>query len=116
MTTRIQILLIVGTLIFFISLLSVIRKDKLSSDMACLWIIFSLLLVVMAVSPELANKLSYTLGIYSALNALYITFIFLLLCFVFYLFMKISELEKKINNLIQRYALDEDKKKKEEEK
>lgn len=111
MTTRIQILLIVGTLIFFLSLLSVIRKDKLSSDMACLWIIFSLILVIMAISPDLANKLSHALGIYSAINALYVTFIFLLLCFVFYLFMKISELEKKINNLIQRYAIDEEKRK-----
>ena len=114
MTARIQILLVAGTLMFFIALLSVIRKDKISSDMACLWIVFSLILVIMAINPNLANTLANALGFFSAINALYFVFIFLLLCFVFYLFMKISELEKKINNLIQRYALDEEKKKKEE--
>ena len=68
----------------------------------------------MAINPNLATTLANALGFFSAINALYFVFIFLLLCFVFYLFMKISELEKKINNLIQRYALDEEKKKKEE--
>ena len=65
----------------------------------------------MAINPNLATTLANELGFFSAINALYFVFIFLLLCFVFYLFMKISELEKKINNLIQRYALDEEKKK-----
>ena len=110
MTERMQILLVIGTIIFFIALLSMIRKDKLSSDMACFWIIFALLLVIMAINPSLATKLSNALGIYSSINALFFVFIFLLLCFVFYLFMKISELEKKVNNLIQRYGLDEKRK------
>ena len=40
MTTRIQILLVAGTLMFFLALLSVIRKDKISSDMVSLDSIF----------------------------------------------------------------------------
>ena len=91
MTARIQILLVAGTLMFFIALLSVIRKDKISSDMACLWIVFSLILVIMAINPNLATTLANALGFFSAINALYF-----------------------VNNLIQRYALDEEKKKKEE--
>lgn len=116
MSTRIRILLIVGTILFFLMLLNVIRKDKLTLDVACFWIVLSLILIVMAIFPDIPMSFGSLIGIMSPTNALFIVLIFILLCLIFFMLVKISELEKKINNLVQRYAIDQEEKKEDSKK
>lgn len=106
MSTRIRILLIISTLLFFLILLRVIRKDKLTLDIAVFWIIYSLILLLIAIFPDIVSFVGGLLGIATTMYTLFLSLIFILICMVFFLLIKISDLEKKINNLAQKYALD----------
>ncbi|MCI5774673.1 MAG: DUF2304 domain-containing protein [Erysipelotrichaceae bacterium] len=111
MSVKIQILLMIGSVLFFFILLKIIKKGKMTTDLACLWIVLALVLMILAFFPELAIKFGYLVGVISSINAIFLVLIFLLLCLLFYLFMKVTLLEKKLNDMIQRYALDESEKK-----
>jgi len=106
MDIRTRIFLIVGSLVFFAFLLSVIKKSKISIDMATMWILFALVMVIIAIFPEIVYWFSFQIGIQSPTNAIYLVMFALLLVLVFYLFMKISILENKLNRLIEKIAIE----------
>lgn len=107
MSGRIHILLIIGSILFLAGIIFIIRKTKMSTDMASVWIVFALIIAFLAFFPNIAIKFGYFIGIMSSINAMFLVIIFILLCLVFYLFMKISSLENRLNNLIQIVALRE---------
>lgn len=102
---RLRIILIVSTLAFFLFILRIIKKDKISIDIATIWVLFSLSLVILALFPEIMTVLSDILGIKSQLNALYTSLIFELLVISFYALKKLSALEKKLNDLVIKEAI-----------
>ena len=112
MSLRIQLLLIIGSIAFFLVLLAIIRKGKMTTDLACLWIALALILMVLAFFPGIAIQFGYLVGVISSINAVFLVLIFLILCLLFYLFLKVTILEKKINDMIQRYAIEENEKNK----
>lgn len=107
MSVRIQYFLIVGSILFFIILLSIIKKGKMTNDLAVLWIILAIVLILLSFFPDLAIKFGNLVGVISSINAVFLVLIFLILCLLFYLFIKVTLLEKKINDMIQRYAIDQ---------
>lgn len=111
MSFRIQVILIVGSITFLLALLTIIRKGKMTTDLACLWIALAIILVVLAIFPNIAIQFGYLVGIISSINAVFLVLIFLILCLIFYLFLKVTTLEKKLNDMIQRYAIDKNEEK-----
>lgn len=109
MTLKIQIVLIISTIIFFVFLQRLIRKSKMTADLASIWILFCIALVIIAIFPYGLYFISDTLGIMSATNLLFVIIIFILLCLVFYLYLKISSLEGKLVNLIQYIGIEKNK-------
>lgn len=112
MSNILRVVLIVGSICFFIYLLSNLRKSKISIDMSVIWILISCAILFMAIFPQPFIILIKALGIESAVNGVLIFFILALLLLVFYLYKKIALLEFKLIELTQKVGIDDYKKKK----
>ena len=107
--------LVLRTLLIAISILSMIvmirkiRHAKFQIEYAIFWIIFSFVLIVIAVFPEIMMILARLVGIQSPVNMIFLMIIFVLLAKMFYLNIQISHLEYKVKELVQKLALNEHK-------
>lgn len=102
-----RIFLIVVSFISIVYVIRRIRKAKLKIDYSLFWIIVSVLIMLLAVFPQLAIKMASLMGVMSAVNLIYLVMIFILLLHNFSMTMKISSLESKINNLTEEIAIRE---------
>ena len=77
-----------------------------------------MLLVILSIFPQIVEWLKDLIGIQSSVNCIFLIIIFLLLMKIFSLTIRVSQLDVKIKDLAQRYAVDkkveEDEKKEEE--
>ena len=101
MTLQFRFLLIAASLIFFAIVLAGIRKSKMALNMASIWVVWSLGIVLIALLPEIVTIISDVLGIYSPINTLFFVMLFILYCFAFYLCVKVSILEECVKKLVQ---------------
>lgn len=108
MPLRLQILLIAITLIYFFFLTKNIKKQKLRTEYAVVWVLFSIALIIMSLFPQLPGIIAKALGISTVINAIFLLIIFFLCCLVYFLYTKVSMLEEKQKNLIHELALFED--------
>lgn len=111
MSLQLRIVLLFVSTVFLLYVISKIKKSKVKIDFTFFWILFSILLVVFCVFPELILYGSQLVGIISPINFLLVLIIFLLIYKVFSLSLIISSLQQKIEHLVQNMALE----KKEEE-
>lgn len=111
MDIRTRLFLIVGSIVFFILLLRIFKKSKISIDMATLWIVLAFAMVVISIFPEVVYFFAGLIGIESPTNAIYLVVIFIMLVLIFYLFMKTSILENKLNKIIENIAIEKEKNK-----
>lgn len=83
-----------------------VKKEKLLIEDAVFWVVSAAILVIVAIFPDIAISLAYTLGFMSASNFVYLVIIALLLWKVFVCSSEISRLKVKVNELAQEIALD----------
>ena len=112
-------LLFLGSMAVFLVISYCIRKRRIQLKDGVFWIIFSFLLILISIFPVLAVWASRLIGIQSPANCVFLIMIFLLGCHQFILTIRISRLEMKNSQLIQRVAIqkvlgDEEKKTNEE--
>ena len=112
-------LLFLGSVAVFLVISYCIRKRRIQLKDGVFWIIFSFLLILISIFPVLAVWASRLIGIQSPANCVFLIMIFLLGCHQFILTIRISRLEMKNSQLIQRVAIqkvlgDEEKKTNEE--
>jgi hypothetical protein len=72
METRIQILLVVFTVVLFLLVLELVRRRKLLERYALLWLLCAGVLVALAVWRGLLESLANVVGIYYAPSALFV--------------------------------------------
>lgn len=92
-----------GTVSFF---LRQIRKTKVQIRDVVFWILFSGVLIILSIFPQILSVLSTFLGIQSPANLLFLVIIFLLLVHQFSLTIRLSATESKLNELGRKYALE----------
>lgn len=102
-----RIVLIVASIISFLYMMKKIKQSKLQIEHALFWIVFSLIVIILAIFPQIAMWLADILGIQSAVNLVYLIIIFILIVKLFQDTLHISKLENKIKNLIQHEAIRE---------
>lgn len=105
MTNLLRILLIVISSLTFVYIIFNIRKAKVKIDALFFWILFGLFLIILSVFPQLANIGTMLTGFYAPVNFVIITIIFLLIYKVFTMSIKLSKLQSKLDELIQKIAL-----------
>ena len=81
--------------------------------MATLWIVLAFAMVIISIFPEIIYFFAGLIGIESPSNAIYLVVIFIMLVLIFYLFMKTSILENKLNKMIENFAIEKEKHKNE---
>lgn len=102
-----RIILIVASVISFLYMMKKIRQSKLQIEHALFWIVFSIIIVILAVFPQIAIWMADILEIQSPVNLVYLIVIFILIVKLFLDTLYISKLENKIKNLIQHEAIRE---------
>ena len=107
MTTVLRAVLIVVSLLVFFVMMKKIRQAKVKIEDSMFWVLFALLLVVFSIFPGAADWLSDLVGTMSTANFIFMLMIFLLLIKNFAMSLRISQLETKVKELVQRIALDD---------
>lgn len=105
MSLGLRILLIVGAVGTMVYFIFQIRRSRMQIGYAVSWTLFSVLLVVMSLFPELFTGLSGLLGFQSPANMIYLAIIFVLLLKQFSMTMKFSRIDEQITGLTQTIAL-----------
>ncbi len=108
MSNQFRILLILVAFLTAVSILRKIRREKVQIQYSIFWILFSVLLIILAVFPSILINLAHSLGMGSPANLVFLIIIFLLLLKSFNLTVEISALEVRLKELTQRIALKEE--------
>lgn len=109
MSLTLRIVLIVISIGVIVFVFKKIRKSDFFIEDSFFWIIFCLSLLIISVFPKICYTFSDWLGFESPSNFVFLAIIFLLIAKIFFMSTKISKLQAKLNNLIQKYALDSQK-------
>lgn len=107
MLGSLRFVLIIAAVICFASMLHEIRKSKMLIDHAVFWVGFSLLLVILAIFPQIASWASKLLGIESPSNFVFMLLIFVLIVREFRVTMRFSNMQIKLDELAENIAINE---------
>ncbi len=107
MTTVLRVILILMSLLVLLLMMRKIRQAKAQIEDSMFWVFFAVLLVIFSVFPKAADWLSGLVGTMSTANFIFLLMIFLLLVKNFSMSIRISQLETKMKELVQKIALDD---------
>ena len=101
---RVALIVVSVLVVFFV--LRRIRRAQLNIDDSIWWILFSLLLLLISIFPQIAVWASELMGIQSPANFVFLFMIFVVLAKLFGLSIELSVLKHRLNRLTQKIALD----------
>lgn len=107
MSIILRITLIVVSVLCLVYVLRKIRYSKLQIEYALFWIVFSGVLVVIAIFPEIVYWVTSIMHMMSPANVVFLAVISIMILKIFMMTIEISQLENKINKLVQELALSE---------
>ena len=79
MSVALRILLIVVSVMNTLNILRRIRKSKLQIEYSIFWLLFSMVLIVISVFPQIVIKLAQLIGFQSPANMVFLFVIFILM-------------------------------------
>lgn len=107
MSILLRLLLLLGAICTLVYFLKKIRKNNVEIDYSLFWIIFSGVLVLVAIFPGVITWAANLLGFISPANMVFLVIIFLLIIKLFSITLKLSRLEQKLKTLSQNIAIKE---------
>lgn len=105
MSMMMRILLIAGSLLTAVYVLRRVRKSKMRTEDSVFWLVFSLILVLMGLLPDLVTRLASWIGVMSAANLVFLIVIFLLIIKLFLMDQRISALQRQTAETAQAVAI-----------
>lgn len=103
--TRLQLFLIVISLVFLIYIFSLVRKEKLELKYTLAWCLMGFVLVIIAVQPQIVEIIAEILGIGLPVNVVFLLGIFCILIILLTLTVAISRTSIRTKRLIQELAI-----------
>ena len=100
-----RIFLILGSIATLVYFISKIRKSKLKFNHSIFWVVFGLVLLLLALIPDGVFWISGVLGFQSPSNLIYLIVIFLLTVKLFTTTMRISKLSEQVTALTHALAI-----------
>lgn len=108
MPTSLRLIILAGALLIIAMVLSYIHKKRIRMADSTGWVCIALLLLVIAIVPDIVTHLSAWLGFQSPANFVFFVVTGLLVVKTFRDSARISILRNKIEELTQEVALDQD--------
>ena len=105
MSIAMRVLLIVGSLMTAVYVLRRVRKSRMRTEDSAFWLVFSLILVLMGLLPDLVTRLAGAIGVLSAANLVFLVVIFLLIIKLFLMDQRISALQRQATDTAQAVAI-----------
>lgn len=105
MNITLKFSLIVVSLIVFLYVLNTVYKRSLNIRYSIFWIVWSFVVLLIALFPNLVVKLTNVLGIAVASNAVFLIMIFILYCMSFFIFLVITKHTNEITVLNYEISL-----------
>ncbi len=105
MDSKLQIILIISSLLFFIYIFNMIQRRKIEVKFTLIWMGSSVGLIILAVFPNIIENLARVLYIKDPANALFLVIIAFLVVIVFSLSIAISKAYEKIKDLTQEFGI-----------
>ena len=105
MSYAVRVLIAIGGLAVFVFIILSIRKSKMVIGDSIFWFLFALVLMILAIYPEIIFYLARQLHIASASNLAFLVMIAFLLVRVFQQDLKISQLTTKLQSFVQDSAI-----------
>lgn len=106
MPINLRIILVVVSFLTAFFMIRKLRKTHFVIEDTIFWVFFSFLLLILSLFPQICYFFAGLLGFDAPSNFIFVVFIFLLLTKIFLMSVKISKLETKLTNVIQKYAID----------
>lgn len=103
--SRIQVLAIIGSILFLIFIIELIRKRKIKEEYGLLWIFFSLVFIVISLWRQGLEVLSRLLGIFYAPAAFLLILIVAMLLILIQYSLVISRLSEHYKALNQQMGI-----------
>lgn len=104
-TSRIQVIAIVGSLILFLFIVEMVRKQNLKEEYSLLWILWALVFLVLSIWREGLHIFAALVGIEYPPAALVLLFIVGIIFILIQFSIVISKNMEQIKNLAQELAL-----------
>ena len=105
MGLKLQLVFILSSLLTFVFVIKKIQKHGLNIDDAIMWILWSIVLLIISVFPQVPAWISNKLGFMSTSNFIFCAFIFFLYIMLFTQTTEISKLKEKQKDLIQKLSI-----------
>lgn len=106
LTSVLRIVLFLGSVWISLWILIKIGREKAKVEDSLFWILFSFMLIVLSIFPQIAYWLSGLMGVQSPTNFIFLVILLALILKIFRLSILVSQLESKVQELVQRYAID----------
>lgn len=105
MNHTLQVSMIIAVVIYFGLLVHFLKRQRLNLKYSLLWLFSGIVMLVLALFPQLLNKVSALLGIYSPVNALFAIIFFCIIIILMSLTAIVSKLNDRVTRLTQSLAL-----------
>ena len=102
-----KVVFIIASLCTFWFIIRQIQKKNLNIEDSIVWILWSLLLLLFSIFPQIPTYISNLLGFMSMSNFIFSMFIFFLYLMLFSQSVKISDLKDKNKDLVQKLSIKE---------
>ena len=105
MVLSVRIFLLCCILVFFISILLLLRNRKLNLKYTLLWLLSAIVLLIVTIFPQIIYFLSDLIGVQTPINLVFIFTGMFSILIILSLTVIVSKLNKKITDLTQSIAL-----------
>lgn len=108
MSAFFRVVLIIASISTLIYISRKLKKAQVNTHDTVYWILFSGLLIVLSLFPQIADWLAHFLEVRTTENAVFLIIIFALLIRVFLLTVKTSQMEHRMRILVEELAIREE--------
>jgi hypothetical protein len=116
MSTTLRVILLIGVIVYFVIVVHLLKKKRLTLKYSLLWLFMGCVLLLLAIFPKILGWICHLLGFEDTMNGLFTIAIGFILVLVMALTAIVSKQTDRIKNLVQDNALLEQRLREVEEK
>ena len=105
MTTRVQVVAIIGSVAFLLLVLELVRRRRLAEEYSALWIVGALVLLVASLRRDLMDRTAIWLGISYGPSVLLLGLVVVVSAVLLWMTVVLSQQQAQIDHLIEETAI-----------